>query len=131
MRVKHMSRPYISYLRGPTEVKNFEKAKEHYKTCSTSPFPQYSEVPEWVPEKFQQGCFPSCILEDREGRRNLMPPPVQDFSKKSAWIMSRPIREYLYGFVGLQEVKEIIRKEGTAEFDETMVWSQSDPYIKY
>ena len=37
----------IHYLRGPTEVKNFEKAKEHYKTCSSSPFPRYSNVPEW------------------------------------------------------------------------------------
>ena len=85
-----------------------------------------SPMPDWVFEKVKRGLFPSYLLAIYHSKLYLLPQAVEVICKmRSAWEMSRHIRQFLYGIVGIPNVTEVIRKSSCSELEEVSVCPKS------
>ena len=85
---------------------------------------KFTVFPKWVFDGFTKGCFPPSLVNVYHNKLYLLPMVVEVIGKESAWLMSRSIRQLLYGFMGLSadaQVTEIIRKHHIPAFDEEQV----------
>jgi hypothetical protein len=78
----------------------------------------FADFPEWAARRFTLGCFEPQLLNVHLNKTCLLPSLVEDIKRDSAWLASRSIRQYLYGFVGVPTdgtVQEIIRTKSAPE----------------
>ena len=86
---------------------------------------KFAPLPEWVFSSFKKGCFPPYLLNVYHNKSCLFPVVVEVVEKDSAWLISRDIRQYLYGFVGLREndpIREGIRQSFLPTFTEQEIF---------
>ena len=71
---------------------------------------RFATLPGQVFERFTTGCFPPFLIIIRDAKYYLLPTMVEVINFDSAWLISREIRQYLYGFLGHATVVENIRE---------------------
>ena len=71
---------------------------------------RFATLPNQVFERFTIGCFPPFLIAALDTKYYISPAIIEVISKDSAWLISREIRQYLYGFLGHAPVKENIRE---------------------
>ena len=79
------------------------------------------ELPGWINRKFREGRFPPFLVMVYHDQYYLLPTMVE---KDSAWLISREIRRYLYGLLGLPEeapITENIRENKVPKLTEESV----------
>ncbi|ORU90817.1 MAG: hypothetical protein A6F71_07655 [Cycloclasticus sp. symbiont of Poecilosclerida sp. M] len=81
----------------------------------------FDDLPVWIIRKYREGCFPPFLVMAFNTKYYLLPTMVEVITKDSAWLISREIRQYLYGLLGLPAVKEIIRESKVPELTEESV----------
>ena len=77
-------------------------------------------LPKWVFEKFESGCFLTYLIKVHHVKFCRLPPTVEVIEKESAWKISRGIRQFLYGFMGIPpdiKINEIIREDYLPSFN--------------
>ena len=107
---------------------NFKVAKEFYSNlslpsnffgeCVLMKDPCVSSMPDWV---FKAEHFPSHLLSVYHKKSYLLPRVVEVIKMRSAWEMSRHIRQFLYGIVGIPNVTEVIRKSSCPKLEKVSV----------
>ena len=78
----------------------------------------FTNLPEWVAHSFALGRFEPELLNVHLNNTYTLQTLVEDMSRDSAWLVSRPIRQHLYGIMGLPgsgSVQEIIRAKSSPE----------------
>ena len=111
---------------------NFKLAKEFYSDLKLPSdlsdeyvlmkHPCASAFPDWV---FKAKHFPSHLLSVYHRKSYLLPRVVEVIKMSSAWEMSRHIRRFLYGIVGIPNVTEVIRKSSCSKLEEVFVSHKS------
>ena len=117
--------------------KNFETAKKFYTNLKLPPgfFDENavimikdpcisSPMPDWVFGKFKRGIFPSYLLTIYHSKVYLLPRVVEVIKMSEAWKMSRYIRQFLYGLIGMStsdQIEEITRKKFSAKIETKLV----------
>ena len=82
------------------------------------------ELPGWINRKFREGRFPPFLVMVYHDQYYLLPTMVEVINKDSAWLISREIRQYLYGLLGLPEealITENIRENKVPKLTEESV----------
>ena len=107
---------------------NFKLAKEFYSNLKLpSDFsdeyvlmkdPCVSAFPDWV---FKAAKFPPYLLSVYHRKSYLLPRVVEVIKMRSAWEISRHIRQFLYGIVGIPNVIEVIRKNSCPKLEEISI----------
>ena len=82
-------------------------------------------LPEWVSLALKQREFPAYLLLAHNKRIYILPQIVESIHHDSAWKASRDIRQYLYGFMGIGEVRECLRRDRTPELVTEVVHPKS------
>ena len=77
-------------------------------------------LPKWVLKKFESGCFLTFLIKVCCVKFYRSPKIVEVIEKESAWKISRGIRQFLYGFMGIPpdtKINEIIREDYFPSFN--------------
>ena len=112
-------------------AENFETAKKFY-LISESNYQSYQETtffdhdfPDYIVKKTREGLLDTEIINVVKQKTYVLCDAVENVSKDSAWLSSRPIRLYCYGLVLPQsaegQVREILRAKGSPEVSEVLV----------
>ena len=83
------------------------------------------DLPEWVHLAIKQREFPAYLLLAHYKRSYILPRIVESIQHDSAWKASRGIRQYLYGFMGIGEATECLRRDRTLELVTEVVHPKS------
>lgn len=78
----------------------------------------FPNLPQWVAHSFRIGCFEPQLINVHLNNTYVLRALVEDIKRESAWLASRPIRQYLYSFIGVPvggSVKEVIRAKSSPE----------------
>lgn len=84
----------------------------------------HTDFPEWIICKFKEGHLESQLLSVHIQNSYVLGTVVEDIRKDSAWLTSRCIRQFIYGFMGVAgetSVKEVIRAKSSPEVTDTLV----------
>ena len=93
----------------------------HTESATVSCNEKVVSLPKWVFKKFESGCFLTYLIKVCCGKFYRLPKILEVIEKKSAWKISREIRQFLYGLMGIPpntEIHENIRKDRYPRFIE-------------
>ena len=86
---------------------------------------EFPGMPEWALLAFKRRGFPPYLLLVSKNRSYFLPRMVESIQHDSAWKASRGIRQHLYGFMGVAEVKECLRGDRVPKLVSEVVRSKS------
>ena len=94
---------------------NYETARKFYCDLQipSDICEKLNPLPRWIFSKFRQGLFAGNLLKVYCSNFHRLPEIVEDVERGSAWRISRPIRQFLFGFMGLsldKPITEIVRE---------------------
>ena len=101
----------------------FRKAKEQYTVDAKDlrdldKFAKLGRLPQWVLERFRQGCFQIFMLGALEFGYCTLRPVVEDLDQPSSYLTGRSLRQSIYGILGCHgPVTETLREHGTQLVD--------------
>lgn len=84
----------------------------------------FEGLPEWVNRRYRLGCFEPQLLNARVNNTCVLCTVIEDIRRESAWLASRSVRQFLYGFMGVPavaQVRELIRAKSSPEVTEVHV----------
>ena len=87
--------------------------------------PRLDAIPGGIIRKFRDGLYPPFFVAIYHDEHYLLPTMVEVITKDSAWLISREIRQYIYGLLRIPKdtpVKEIIRANKVPELTEENVF---------
>ena len=102
-----------------TENENTLEIKESYEMAEKSycnlQIPsdiceKLNPLPRWIFFKFRRGLFAGNLLKAYCSKSHRLPEIVEDVERESAWRISRPIRRFLFGFMGISSGESITEK---------------------
>lgn len=96
---------------------NFHRVKSHYDLLSV-PLKTTTDLPDCLVSRYKEGHFTTQLLGVYLNHISILGRVTEDISQECAWVISRGIQKFLYGFMGIpdgDEVKEIIRLEQSVE----------------
>ena len=87
--------------------------------------PRLDAIPGGIIRKFRDGLYPPFFVAIYHDKHFLLPTMVEVITEDSAWLISREIRQYIYGLLRIPAdtpVKEIIRENKVPELTEENVF---------
>ena len=114
---------------------NYETAKKQYcKNVSPTELIEsiLSDTPQLSIDRSRSIDFHFCLIRITTTGVNVLSYAVEKISRESVWQCSQYIRQFIYGFLGISNVREIIRKEGSADLTKIPIESKylTIPYSK-
>ncbi len=126
---------YLASKEAEKELRdNFEAAIKYY--CDV-PLPSdhddpelvsytgpFSNLPKWILCSFRLGRYQPQLLNALIANTYVLRTVIEDIKGDSAWLTSRPIRQHLYGFMGIPlsaKVNEVIRARSSPEVGNSYV----------
>ena len=116
------------YLADGSSLHNkYESAKKQY--CNNvSPTKliesSLSDTPQLSIKRSNTIDFHFCLLRITKTAVNVLSNAVEKISRESVWQCSQYIRQYIYGILGISNVYEIIRKQGSADLTKIKIESK-------
>ena len=120
--VREGGKAYLDFKVAKEFYSNLSLPSDFFDGCVLMKDPCVSPMPDWV---FKAANFPSHLLSVYHKKSYILPRVVEVIKMRSAWEMSRHIRQFLYGIVGIPNVTEVIRKSSCSELEEIFVCRKS------
>ena len=86
------------------------------------------DLPKWIAMKYRSGCFQPQLLNVHVNRTCVLEAVVEDIKQDSAWLTSRQIRQYLFGFMGIPpdvKIREVIRAKSSPNVIESLISAEN------
>ena len=112
-----------TYLKQKERYSNLQLSEYTSRNVTTNQDPPI--LPEWVRLALKRREFPAYLLLAHNKRVYILPRIVESIHHDSAWKASRGIRQYLYGFMGIDEVRECFRRDRRPELVTEVVHPKS------